>query len=143
MPLNTILITKSEKNIQVAELLIKENYPNESIHHAYYACYQLMMSILYTRKTELEEIKHQLETKSDKQTRGTHNLYINCFQQMLNKYFKLEKNKAYCISNTLRRLKRIRHTADYSEKDIIGIEESQSAMDTAKGLIQEIHTLIK
>lgn len=131
----SVLKSKSQESIAAAEILLKQNHANSSIHCSYYSCVQLMLHLLrkHFGKTELA-IKSE-GIKGAKNDNGYHNWLLN---SIFKEFVRLDGTDAAKFNGIIQILKKQRAAADYENRNI---EFHNAEKAYSQSLI--VHQLIK
>lgn len=122
----SVLLEKSNKSIEVAELLDKQKYYATSIHCSYYSCFQVMLHIKFEKFNEKPESIFQRCKDSDT---GSHAVVTNEIKKAViaKKGFEV----AQPLFEKILTLKRNRVIADYYDAHV-DLAKSSASLSLAK-----------
>lgn len=111
----SVLKSKSIESIAAAEILLKQNHANSSVHCSYYSCVQLMLHLLRNHfgKTELAIKDEGIE--GGKNENGYHNWLLN---YIFKEFVTLDPRDAAKFNGIISALKKQRRIADYQNKNV-------------------------
>ena len=122
------LKNKSKESLKAAELLISQKLYNSSIHHFYYACFQLM---LYVKETNPEVKQYYNRYYSIGKAQGSHESLISTVFRNLSTE---EPIDAQAFKEAIDGLQELRLKADYYNA-IISSREAELARRLADSVL--------
>ena len=129
------LLTKSQENLQAAQILKNRSLFASSIHCSYYSCVQLMK---HTLMQKMNKTSDEIDTESNGE--GSHQWLI---KEIFNILFfdKNDWNTANNFNIGVNELKKLRMKADYKNKLIVA-SDSQNGIEKANNTNSILNTIL-
>lgn len=140
MPIQQLLLSKSDQNKSSAELLIENDKYAASIHCSYYSSIQVILHLIEVNKDDFETLRIDINKPLAKRKRrgkhlGIHQIYFEFLKSVI-----CDEETRYDTLNDLEKLKLYRKRSDYENRNIEK-ELAQEALDLSKKINLLLNTL--